>query len=104
MRKLSKTVSECLEKEGRIEKLNAKIKDMDLNLHELRLAIAELETENGLLKRQVEKLENEISEGGRLIENRKDLVQEEVGKLLQEKRTEKEQWERLRESELTRPV
>lgn len=89
-----------IQKEADCERLEIKAKEAELKAHELTLEKNTLETENSLLKKQIEKLESEISEGSRLFETRKDTAQQEVAKLTIEQRSEREQWEKMRESSL----
>lgn len=96
-KKLTKVVSDSIEKEVRIEKLETKLRELEIENHEMTLRKNTLEFENGSLKKQLEKLENQVSEIGQSLENRGKFASEEISRVLQESKLEKETWEKLRE-------
>lgn len=66
--------------------------------------IKELETEKQLLTNHVEKLNVELNNITVGLQNKKEYTDEEIRNLLDEHKSEKDEWEKIRESKITRPV
>ena len=73
--------------------------DRDNTVHEQELKIKELDLENKNLANQTEKLNVELNELNSNLNNRKTFSLDEIKSLMEEHQNEKEEWEKIRESQ-----
>ena len=95
---ITKLTNEVIEILIKNEKLEAQIKELEANSHEFEVAKRSCESENSQLKKHVNKLESENVETAKILETRKSTMENEIEKLILEKKVEKDQWENVRES------
>ncbi len=92
------------EKNAKIAGLEEELMNKTDFVHELELKLKEAEGDRQFLSNQVEKLNIELNELNSSMQNRKTYSLDEIKNLMEEHQQEKEEWETIRESWLTRPV
>lgn len=91
-------------KTKKLESVEAELDDYKTMNHEQSLKIKELETEKQLLTNHVEKLNTELNNTTTSMQGKKDYSDEELRNLLDEHKSEKDEWEKIRESRLIRSI
>lgn len=97
-------VIQVTEKDKRIEQLESRVAELEASNHEQLLKINGLELENGTLKNQIVKLETEISDFSFQVRSKRETSVREMSTIIDEHKTEKEEWEKLREGILKSPI
>lgn len=92
------------ERTKKLEILETESQDYKIINHEQELRIKELETEKQLLANHVEKLTQELNNIIVSLQNKKAYTDEEIRNLLDEHKSEKDEWEKIRESKVKRPI
>ena len=92
------------EANGRLEASQSELADCKLLAHELELRVKELEGEKQMLGAHVEKLNQELNGASMSLQSKKEFGDEEIRSLLDEHKGEKDEWEKIRESGMIRPV
>ena len=103
-KRINELTGNLAETSGRLEASQSELSDMKLVAHELELRVKELEGEKQMLSAHVEKLNQELNGASMSLQSKKEFGEEEIRGLLDEHKGEKDEWEKIRESRLIRPV
>lgn len=86
------------EKTKKLEVCETDIRDFKLINHEQDLRIKELEAEKQMLNNHVERLNQELNNISSSLQGKKEFGDDEIRNLLDEHKSEKDEWEKIRES------